>query len=153
MRKIIYSIVLVCMLGALAYPFINVDQAVSITTIEKTILPYVDKQTMKKQDHNYIRRCYQTNEKEYEAVDSFASISAMNVNEITVFKGKDQDQINLLKKHILKHQETQLKSFEGYGVKQTELLNKAVVLEKGDYIFFIVHQKVSKIKQAIIDLF
>ncbi|MEG0094103.1 MAG: DUF4358 domain-containing protein [Erysipelotrichaceae bacterium] len=153
MRKIIYGIVLLCMVGALAYPFINVDKDVAMLSIDKEVMPFVDKKTMVKQDHKYIRRYYQTNDKEYEEVLVYASISAMNVEEISAFKVKDHEKRKVIKSRIINHQEAQRKSFEGYGVKQTELLKQAIILEKGDYIIFIVHPEGSKLKQILSDLF
>lgn len=98
-----------------------------------------------------IKRFYGLNPKDYEGAVLYAPKDNMDVNEIFIVKLKDESQAKSVEESIRKRLDTQLKSFEGYGVEQTALLKAHVLEVRGNYIFYMVGEKAGNTKKAFLE--
>ena len=152
-KKIIYGIcacicVIVCVL-----PFQRADKDVAFQEMQKSVGALVKEADFKKEDKKYIRKQYKLDDVNYENIICYGPPSAMEVNEFSVVSCKDAVQKTLVKEQLQKHVDEQYQSFLGYAPRQADLLNKAVLYEKGNYIILIVHKDANMMKQKIDDLF
>ena len=72
----------------------------------------------------------------------------MSVNEILVVKLKDKSQAESVEAAAAKRLRTQKESFEGYGAKQTKLINSAVLENKGYYVILTISKDADQIYEA-----
>lgn len=125
------------MFVALILPFLCVEKDVEILSFEKVFEPYIQ-EDMNIQDVKVLRSIYEIKASDFEAYISYGPKSYINVDEITLIRQSDTSKRKQLYEHALAHIESQIKSFEGYGVEQTKLLKNAKVIEKGNYVICIV---------------
>lgn len=151
-KKIVVGCMALLCIGALWFPFLNVDKKVEFEKIQKIAQTFVD-DGMQRQEGKTLRRLYQTTQEEYEEAYSYGPISYMEVDEITIFKQSDETKRKALLNKTTEHIKKQIKSFEGYGIEQTKLLKDSYVQEKGDYVICIVHKDASTIANKIEALF
>lgn len=91
-----------------------------------------------------VKRFYGLNPGDYESVVLYAPADNMDVQELLVVKLKESSQRAEVEAAIQGRLDTQLKSFEGYGAEQTALLEAHVLRVKGNYVFYIVHERAAE---------
>ena len=72
----------------------------------------------------------------------------MNAEELLVIKLQDSSQADSVTQAINSRLETQMNSFEGYGVEQYDMLENHVLDVQGNFILYIVHPDAEKADQA-----
>ena len=72
----------------------------------------------------------------------------MGARELLIVRLSDLSQQKAVAGAVAARLQTQLKSFEGYGVEQTALLNEAVTDVQGNYILFVVHENAAAADRA-----
>ena len=82
------------------------------------------------------KRIFGLNAEDYEGTAYFKPISQMDVEELLIVKVASDDQMETLEKAVEERVENQKKSFDGYGAAQCALLEKAIVKEKGNFLFY-----------------
>lgn len=82
------------------------------------------------------KRIFGLNAEDYEGTAYFKPISQMDVEELLIVKVASDDQMETLEKAVEERIENQKKSFDGYGAAQCALLEKAIVKEKGNFLFY-----------------
>ena len=80
----------------------------------------------------------------------FASGTLMNVQEALVMKSEDPDALSAAEAAVNARIDSQKEAFAGYGTNQTDLLEHAVVLQKGDYLFYAVSEDVEAWESAFL---
>jgi len=150
-EKIIFYIIgFIAMIIACLYPFYQVNDSVTIDEIQGVFQRYVDNENWKQRDKQFIRKYYQLDSKDYQKMLSYTSPSAMEVDEITVIKSENTEKIMDAFSQRIKFQ---LNNFNGYGIEQCDLLNHAIVFEKGHYVILIVNENASDIYKDLQALF
>lgn len=93
---------------------------------------------MKEAGKKELKRFYKLNSKDFNEVLLYIPSSSMNVEEMLLIKVKDKSQIDGVESAIENRVNNQLKSFNGYGIEQTALLNDYELKIIGNCIFFCV---------------
>lgn len=102
-------------------------------------------------DARALKRFYGLNATDYEGVVYYAPEGNMDVDELLIVKLKDVAQSETVEEAVQERLDTQLKSFEGYGVEQVALLNEHALNVEGNYIFFIVGEQADQAQKAFLE--
>ncbi|MCQ4762242.1 DUF4358 domain-containing protein, partial [Alistipes onderdonkii] len=100
---------------------------------------------MKKGTTQDLKKYYGLNASDYDGVMLYIPDDVMSVNEILVVKLKDKSQAEAVEEAARKRLDTQKTSFEGYGAKQTKLINSAVLDSRGYYLLMAVSEDADSI--------
>lgn len=100
--------------------------------------------------HRMIKRFYGLNANDYEGAVLYAPQDNMDACELFIVKLKDVSQQEEVEQAILERLDTQKKSFEGYGAEQTALLDRYILVVRGNYIFYIVGEHAKEAQKAFL---
>lgn len=107
-----------------------------------------DLNNTKVSDNLLLKRFYSLDASEYDGVVFYSPKTNMGAEELVLIHLKDQGQSEAVMNAFAARIETQLSSFEGYGVDQTELLRKAVTISEGNYCLLYVGANADEVKSA-----
>lgn len=110
-----------------------------------------DLSKVKKGDAKDLKRYYGLNEKDYEQVLFYRAESAMDAEELLIVKVKSKEQTEGVESAMSGRVKTQISSFEGYGIEQTELLKNAIIEIRGSYVFLAVSPDAVQVHKAFRD--
>ena len=153
MKKVYISVVMLFMIFMLALPFITAEKNVDFVTLQENMKNFVKQDIMQEQSEEIVKKNYKIKEDLYESFMSYGPISYMNVEEITIFKQSDKQKRQQLLEKVESHIDSQIKSFEGYGIEQTEMLKKAMVIQKQEYIICVVLPHIEAVETCLNDVF
>lgn len=119
-----------------------------VKTIRKNIMAVTKETGMTKGTTQDLKKYYGLNADDFDGVMLYIPDDVMSVNEILVVKLKDKSQAEAVEKAAGNRLDTQKKSFEGYGVEQTKLINSAVMESRGYYVILAVSKDADKIYEA-----
>ena len=95
-----------------------------------------------------LKRYYGLNAQDYDGVALYIPNDVMSVNELLIIKLKDESQAEQVEAAAKERLKTQKTSFEGYGAKQTKLLESAVLDTKGEYVLLAVSENADEMAGA-----
>lgn len=150
-RDIFFIILFITIL--LLIPFITKDKKVEFSEIKEVIEPYLHEEIVKEVGSTIIYNNYKINPNSLDGYISYGPISYMTVEEITIFKEQDKEQQALIVNKIKDYIAKKITTFEGYAPLEVELLKKAIVEVKGDYIFCIILKDNTSLWHSITNLF
>ena len=153
MKKVYISVVMLFMIFMLALPFITAEKNVDFVTLQENMKNFVKQDIIQEQTEEIVKKNYKIKEDLYESFMSYGPISYMNVEEITIFKQSDKQKRQQLLEKVESHIDSQIKSFEGYGIEQTEMLKKAMVIQKQEYIICVVLPDIDAVETCLNDVF
>lgn len=87
-----------------------------------------------------LRRAFGLNAADYDLVVYYMPVDSMNVDEFLLIR-TDESRVEEVQAAMESRISSQLAAFDHYGEKQTELLNKAVIRQFGNYICLIVSEE------------
>lgn len=99
-----------------------------------------------------LRKFYGIDASKIEGYFFYKAESPMSVDEILIIKARDKAQAEDYLESAETHLQSQKKSFEGYGVTQTALLNEAIVECRGNYVFYAAGEKAEQWKKEFVAL-
>ena len=120
----------------------------SLEDVAQSVAGAIDLEGMEESTNQMFRKFYGLNAGDYEGVTLYAPASDMNAEELLVIKLQDSSQADSVTQAINSRLETQMNSFEGYGVEQYDLLENHVLDVQGNFILYIVHPDAEKADQA-----
>ena len=120
----------------------------SLVDVAQSVAGAFDLQGMEESTNQMFRKFYGLNAGDYEGVTLYAPASNMNAEELLVIKLQDSSQADSVTQAINSRLETQMNSFEGYGVEQYDMLENHVLDVQGNFILYIVHPDAEKADQA-----
>ena len=153
MKKMMYAGFLIVCIFACALPFIRADHDVAFDDMSKQVQSLASSKDFKAQDEAYVRKQYELLKSDYDDIVCYGVPSAMEVNEFTVVKAIDEEKRSYIQAKLQSRIDRQYKSFSGYAPRQADLLKKAVLYERGDYVIMIVHKDAADMKEHIDALF
>ena len=106
--------------------------------VEKAVAAAADMSTRQKAENRMIKRLYGLSSGDFEGISLYYPNTNMGAEEIFLIKLSDLSQKEACLQAVQSRLASQKKSFDGYGVGQTELLNHAVIDDRGNYILFVV---------------
>lgn len=121
---------------------------VPIKTITGNILKVTKTDGMSQGSSQDLKKYYGLNANDFDGVMLYIPDDVMSVNEMLVVKLKNPDQADEVERAAKKRLETQESSFEGYGTKQTELIQSAILETKGNYVLMVISEDAEKICEA-----
>ncbi len=146
-RKSIYALCILFAAFAFALPFARGSREIDLDALRKPLTPYVTDMVMK--DSAWLRKQYHLDTAAYEQVLVYGTASAIEADEIAVFRQSDQTKRKALLKLCQQRVDRQLKSFQGYAPRQSALLEKASVYEDGRYVVVLIHPQQSQLRQLL----
>ena len=146
-RKSIYALCILFAAFAFALPFARGSREIDLDALRKPLTPYVTNMEVK--DNAWLRKQYHLDTAAYEQVLVYGTASAIEADEIAVFKQSDQTKRKALLKLCQQRVDRQLKSFQGYEPRQSALLEKASVYEDGRYVVVLIHPQQSQLRQLL----
>ena len=122
---------------------------VSPAELRQALLPEAEAAELKEADLSTFRKKLGFQPGSLEWV-YFTSGSLMNVQEILMVKSDDSSLLDEAASAVNARLASQKEAFEGYGTNQTDLLQHAVVLQKGEYLFYAVSEQVEQCEAAFL---
>lgn len=101
-------------------------------------------------DANTWKRSFSLQMDDYPDAVLYTADSMMDVSELLIVKTDDTARLDALDAAVRRHLEEQKNKFDGYGTNQTELLEHAVILEKGNYFFYGVSEQVERWEEVFL---
>ena len=120
-------------------PFENMQSAVESTA---------DLSLMQKADNQMFKRLYGLDANSFEGVLLYYPLTNMGVEEVLLVKVDSQEDRDAVKQAVESRLAAQMKSFDGYGVGQSEMLEKAVIRYDESYVLFCVGDQTANVEAA-----
>ncbi|MCQ2510631.1 MAG: DUF4358 domain-containing protein [Lachnospiraceae bacterium] len=108
-----------------------------IEAMTEQVVAQADLSHVQLADNQMVKRLYGIDPSAYDGITLYYPISNMDADEIFLIRLADVSQQETVKQAIDARLETQLASFDGYGVDQYETLEKSVVVVQGNYILWV----------------
>lgn len=118
--------------------------------VSRAVLDQLDLDEMQPADAQMIRRLYGFAPSEMDGCTLYYPSTNMGARELLLVKLSDLSQQKAVTAAITARRQTQMNSFEGYGIEQYDLLEHSVLEAQGNYILFVVHEKADAVRQAFL---
>ena len=128
----------------------NRQSSASFDAVSSAVLQSIDLTDMQEADAQMVRRLYGFAPSEMDVCLLYYPATNMGARELLLVKLSDLSQQTSVSDAIQARRQTQMKSFEGYGVEQYDLLSNSVVEIQGNYILFVVHENAAATAQAFL---
>lgn len=118
--------------------------------VRKAVLDELTLDDMQLADAQMVRRLYGFAPSDFEDCTLYYPATNMGAREVLLVKLSDLSQQKSVADAIETRKQTQMKSFEGYGIEQYDLLSRSVTEVQGNYILFVVHENAAAARQAFL---
>lgn len=122
----------------------------SFDDVSRAVLDQLDLDEMQPADAQMIRRLYGFAPSEMDGCTLYYPSTNMGARELLLVKLSDLSQQKAVSAAITARRQTQMNSFEGYGIEQYDLLEHSVLEVQGNYILFVVHEKADAVRQVFL---
>ena len=144
--KNVYSIIAIILIVLmLVFMFRDVGgeriNDIPVPQLTKTVAEAAGMSDKEKSSNRMVKHFYGLNPNDYGEAVYYAPETNMDVDELFIIKVNDINDIPVIEEAIQQHLDTQLTSFEGYGINQTALLNASRQVTKGKYVMFVCGEK------------
>ena len=146
-EKILFVIVLVCFMGAMLWEKTAADMP--LADVESQLFTDRELSGAEKADDGKLRRLCGLNASDYAEVLYYCPVSNMDVDELLIVKVSDESQKEAVQTAVENRLSVQKKNFDGYGIDQTDILNRAEIWSDGSYVCLIVNQDASEWLDAL----
>ncbi len=121
---------------------VNIPVSTMIADLEKEL----EFGAMEKLEGETLKQFYDLDEGLFEEYDANFPLMNVQTNEYSVFKVKDEADVEKVKAAIVKRAETVQKTFETYLPDQYENAKNYYLDSNGKYVIFVIHSEVEKAK-------
>lgn len=128
----------------------NRESHTAFDVMSDAVTQAADLSPMAQGDNQTLKRLYGLSAEDYEGVLLYYPTTNMGAEELLVIKLSDTDQQQAVKDAVTKRVQTQMDSFEGYGVDQYAMLEKSVVEVQGNYILFVSAADPASVQKAFL---
>ena len=128
----------------------NRESNADFSTVQEAVLSAADLTPMAEGDNQTIKRLYGLSASDFEGIMLYYPTTNMGAEELLLIKLKDVSQQEDVKSAIESRIETQKKSFDGYGVDQYAMLEKAVIEVQGNYVLLVVAADPAPVRKAFL---
>lgn len=149
-KRIIFVLVLTAFI-AMVYADGNAKD-VPLKDIEHRILEETEMSAMEKCSGRALMQFIGLDYTQYDSFFYYKGTEALSVDELLIIKGHAGQDLTGVKDAVESRIESQIKTFEGYGPKQTADLKNAIVEAKGDYLFYSVGKASESYKEVFEDV-
>ena len=150
---IIFTVLKVICLAALVFFLYTKMSGSRLSTVtfadmQSAVTGAADMATMQEADNQMIKRLYGLDPSLYDGVCLYYPLTNMGAEELFLLKLKDISQQDEVRSAIEGRLATQKKSFEGYGIEQSAMLNRSVYEVRGNYAIFVSADDTAPMKNA-----
>lgn len=128
----------------------NRESRAAFSDVQEAVISAADLTPMAEGDNQTFKRLYGLSASDYENVLLYYPTTNMGAEELLLIQLKDLSQQQAVKDAIESRLDTQKKSFDGYGVDQYAMLEKAVVEVQGNYILLVVADDPAPVRKAFL---
>ncbi len=128
----------------------NRESRAAFSDVQEAVISAADLTPMAVGDNQTFKRLYGLSASDYENVLLYYPTTNMGAEELLLIQLKDLSQQQAVKDAIESRLDTQKKSFDGYGVDQYAMLEKAVVEVQGNYILLVVANDPAPVRKAFL---
>ena len=128
----------------------NRESRAAFSDVQEAVISAADLTPMAEGDNQTFKRLYGLSASDYENVLLYYPTTNMGAEELLLIQLKDLSQQQAVKDAIESRLDTQKKSFDGYGVDQYAMLEKAVVEVQGNYILLVVSNDPAPVRKAFL---
>ncbi|MDD6239808.1 MAG: DUF4358 domain-containing protein [Oscillospiraceae bacterium] len=128
----------------------NRESRAVFSDVQEAVISAADLTPMAEGDNQTFKRLYGLSASDYENVLLYYPTTNMGAEELLLIQLKDLSQQQAVKDAIESRLDTQKKSFDGYGVDQYAMLEKAVVEVQGNYILLVVANDPAPVRKAFL---
>lgn len=128
----------------------NRESRAAFSDVQEAVISAADLTPMAEGDNQTFKRLYGLSASDYENVLLYYPTTNMGAEELLLIQLKDLSQQQAVKDAIESRLDTQKKSFDGYGVDQYAMLEKAVVEVQGNYILLVVANDPAPVRRAFL---
>ena len=128
----------------------NRESRAVFSDVQEAVISAADLTPMAEGDNQTFKRLYGLSASDYENVLLYYPTTNMGAEELLLIQLKDLSQQQVVKDAIESRLDTQKKSFDGYGVDQYTMLEKAVVEVQGNYILLVVANDPAPVRKAFL---
>lgn len=128
----------------------NRESRAAFSDVQEAVISTADLTPMAEGDNQTFKRLYGLSASDYENVLLYYPTTNMGAEELLLIQLKDLSQQQAVKDAIESRLDTQKKSFDGYGVDQYAMLEKAVVEVQGNYILLVVANDPAPVRKAFL---
>ena len=121
---------------------------VSFEEMQSAVAGAADLNTMQEADNQMIKRLYGLDPSDFDGICLYYPLTNMGAEELFLVKLRDISQQAAVQDAIDGRLSTQKKSFEGYGIEQSAMLNRSVSEVRGNFAVFISADDPSPMKSA-----
>ncbi len=150
---IIFTVLkVICLAGLVFFLYTKMSgsrlSTVSFADMQSAVTGAADMATMQEADNQMIKRLYGLDPSLYDGVCLYYPLTNMGAEELFLLKLKDTSQQDEVRSAIEARLATQKKSFEGYGIEQSAMLNRSVYEVRGNYAIFVSADDTAPMKNA-----
>lgn len=128
----------------------NRESRAAFSDVQEAVISAADLTPMAEGDNQTFKRLYGLSASDYENILLYYPTTNMGAEELLLIQLKDLSQQQAVKDAIESRLDTQKKSFDGYGVDQYAMLEKAVVEVQGNYILLVVANDPAPVRKAFL---
>lgn len=149
----VLTIIRIAMVAALLIFFIvfqvgNKTSNASLESVSENVVGTLDLEGMQESNNRMFQKFYGLDAEDYEGVTLYSPASNMDAQELLIVKLKDSSQAEAVTEAINSRLETQMNSFEGYGIEQYAMLEDHVLDVQGNFILYVVHPNAGAADEA-----
>lgn len=126
----------------------NKSSNASLEDVTESVVGTLDLEGMQESNNRMFQKFYGLDPEDYEGVTLYSPASNMDAQELLIIKLKDNSQAEAVTEAINTRLETQMNSFEGYGIEQYAMLEDHVLDVQGNFILYIVHPDAGQADEA-----
>ena len=116
----------------------NRSSNASLESVSQEDLGAADQEGMQESNNRMFQKFYGLDAQDYEGVTLYSPVSNMDAQELLIVKLKDSSQAEAVTEAINSRLETQMNSFEGYGIEQYAMLEDHILDVQGNFILYVV---------------
>ena len=117
----------------------NRSSNASLESVSQEVLGAADQEGMQESNNRMFQKFYGLDAQDYEGVTLYSPVSNMDAQELLIVKLKDSSQAEAVTQAINSRLETQMNSFEGYGIEQYAMLEDHILDVQGNFILYVVN--------------
>ena len=126
----------------------NRNSNASLESVSQEVLGAADQDGMQESNNRMFQKFYGLDDQDYEGVTLYSPVSNMDAQELLIIKLKDNSQAEAVTEAINARLETQMNSFEGYGIEQYAMLEDHILDVQGNFILYVVNPNAQAADEA-----
>ena len=152
-KELFFNIIRILLVAALIVFIIvmhtgDKDSKTSLDDMKAAISGSMDMSTTYEATNLEFKRNFALNASDYDGVCYYAPLSAMDAEEVLIVRLSDSSQADEVVSAINSWAEQRETTFEGYAPEQYALVQDRLIIQKGNYVLYVVNAENSKAKEA-----